>query len=91
MFKELFQDAKNDLKAVANSAITKVAAIGTVVAGTMATAHAEVTLPTTGLDVGEYVSAGIVALAGVFGTILGGWMVFLIVKKSMKASGKALG
>ncbi len=52
---------------------------------------ADVTIPTTGLDIGGYITAAITAVAAVFAVVVGGYFAFLIVKKAMRWAGKALG
>lgn len=60
--------------------------------GTVAAASAaDVTIPTTGLDIGGYITAAITAVAAVFAVVVGGYFAFLIVKKAMRWAGKALG
>jgi uncharacterized membrane protein len=50
-----------------------------------------VTIPDTGLDIGEYITAAITTVAGVFAVVVGGYFAFLIVKKAMRWAGRALG
>jgi uncharacterized membrane protein len=59
-------------------------------AGTSA-CFAQVTLPTTGVDVGEYISAGITAVATVIGVAVGGFVSFLVVRKGLKWCSRGLG
>jgi len=91
MFKGLFQDFKNDLKAIAQSSYTKTAIVLASAGAMIAEAHAEVTLPTTGVNVGEYITAGITAVAAVIGIAVGGYIAFLIVKKALRWAGRAMG
>ncbi len=98
MFKELFQEVKNDVKALANgvkalakSSYTKTAAVLGAAGAMIAEAHAEVTLPTTGVNVGDYITAGITSVAAVVGVALGGYVAFKVVHKGCKWLGKALG
>jgi len=53
-------------------------------------AFAEVTLPTTGVDVGEYITAGITALGAVVAVAIGGYVAFLLIKKACKWVSKAM-
>ena len=55
-----------------------------------ATFAGEVTLPNIGVDVGDYVSAGITTLGAVVAVAIGGYAAFLIVRKSLKWIGRAL-
>ena len=60
----------------------------------MASAFADgsgVTLPSTGVDVGDYLTAGITAVAAVIGIAVGGYIAFLVVKKALRWAGKAMG
>jgi hypothetical protein len=60
--------------------------------GAVASASAaDVTIPTTGLDIAGYITAAITAVAAVFAVVVGGYFAFLIVKKAMRWAGKALG
>lgn len=50
-----------------------------------------VTLPSTGIDVGEYVTAAITALGSVLAVVVGGYFAFLLVKKALRWAGRAMG
>ena len=91
MFKKAISYVSKKAHALAKSAALKCAVVVGVVGGLIADAHAEVTLPTTGVNVGEYITAGITGVAAVIGICVGGFIAFLIVKKSLKWSGRAMG
>jgi len=91
MFKKAIWYVSKKAQALAKSTALKTAAVVGVVGGMIAEAHAEVTLPTTGVDVGEYITAGITAVAAVIGVAVGGYIAFLIVRKALKWSSKAMG
>ncbi|MDD5597257.1 MAG: hypothetical protein PHV82_04895 [Victivallaceae bacterium] len=57
---------------------------------TASSAHAEVTLPTT-VDVTEYITAGITAMALIVAAALGGYTAFLLIRKAFRWLGRALG
>lgn len=50
-----------------------------------------VTLPDTGLDIGAYLSAGIVAMGSIVAVAVGGYCAFLLIRKGIRWAGKALG
>jgi hypothetical protein len=52
---------------------------------------ADVTIPTTGIDVAGYVTAAITALGGVVAVVIGGFFAWLIIKKAVGWAGRALG
>jgi len=54
-------------------------------------AKAEVSIPTIGTDVSEYISSAILLLGGVVGVAVGGYAAFLVVKKALRWLGRALG
>lgn len=60
--------------------------------GLTCSAFAEaVALPTTGVNVGDYLTAGITAVAAVIGIAVGGYIAFMVVKKALRWAGKAMG
>lgn len=69
-----------------SSGIKKTAVTCCVLAATVmlaSTASAEVTLPATGVDIGEYITAGITALGGVVAVAIGGYIAFLLVGRGL--------
>lgn len=71
---------------------TKFAHVAAVlVAGTASAFAADVTIPTTGLDIGAYITAGITAMAAVAAVAVGGYFAFLIIRKGIRWAGKAMG
>lgn len=52
---------------------------------------ATVTLPTTGIDMEEYVAAGILALGGTAAAAIGGYVAYAIVIRSVRWLGVAMG
>ena len=47
-------------------------------------AHAQVTLPDTGIDIPGHVTAGITAMGLIAGAALGGYMAFLLIRRGMR-------
>jgi len=70
-------------KLVRSLALVPVAAV--------AMATDSVTIPSTGLDVGAYITAGAAAMATVAATAVGFWFAFKIIKKGLRWAGRALG
>jgi len=64
--------------------------LGAALAAAPAMFAGEVTLPNIGVDVSDYVTAGITALGAVVAVAVGGYAAFLIVRKALKWIGKAL-
>lgn len=57
----------------------------------VASAADPVTIPTTGCDIGGFITAGITAVAAVVAVAVGGYFAFLIVKKGIRWASKAMG
>lgn len=49
-----------------------------------------VTLPDTGVNIADYISAGITYMGGVVAVAVGGYAAFLIVRKALRWIGRAL-
>jgi len=56
-----------------------------------AASAADVVIPTTGLDIGGFITAGIAAMAAVAAVAVGGYFAFLIIKKGIRWASKAMG
>lgn len=72
-------------KEVINDVSLKVMlAVGAVMVGMSASAQEAVTLPSTGVDVGAYATAGITTLGGIVAICVGGVIAFMLVKWGIK-------
>lgn len=52
--------------------------------------QAQATLPDTGVDVSEYVSAAITQMGTIMGTVIAGFCAFLVIRKGMSAARRAI-
>lgn len=66
-------------------------ALSLLVLAAVASAADPVTLPSTGLDIGAFITAGITAVAAVVAIAVGGYFAFLIVRKGIRWASKAMG
>ena len=83
----MFKSIRNSV----DKGVAKIAGTTAVITGLAASSFAEVTLPTTGVNVGDYLTAGITAVAAVIGIAVGGYIAFLVVRKALRWAGKAMG
>lgn len=89
----------DSLKKVGSASAEKVCNMGkttavmgiTALTAVSAMAADPVVLPETGVDVGAYISAGILALGAVVGVAVGGYIAFLIIRKALRWSGRSMG
>ena len=51
----------------------------------------DATIPSTGVDTGAFITAGILTMGGVAAVAVGGYFAFLVIKKGLAWAGKALG
>jgi hypothetical protein len=85
--------AGRDVGKFANTALGRVCAGVGLTVGTASTsfAAAAVTIPDTGIDMGGYITAAILAIGGVIAVVVGGHFAFLLIRKAMAWASKALG
>lgn len=89
--KESFVEAVEMGKKLAGNKVLATVAVAMMFGVCSSFATGGVTLPSTGIDVGEYVTAAITALGVVLAAVVGGYFAFLLIKKAMRWAGKALG
>lgn len=56
-----------------------------------AASAADVVIPSTGCDIGGFITAGITAMAAIAAIAVGGYFAFLLIKKGIRWAGKAMG
>lgn len=94
LIKSFKTDVRADFSALSRklkahkSLLTMLLVLGLIVAGN--TVSAEVTLPAT-VDVTEYITAGVAAMAIIVAAALGGYTAFLLIRKAFRWLNKALG
>jgi hypothetical protein len=89
--KESFAEAVEKTAGLGKNKVLSTIAVALMIGASSAFATGGVTLPTTGIDVAEYVTAAITGLGVVLAAVVGGYFAFLLVKKGLKWAGKALG
>jgi len=89
--KESFVEAVQRTAELGKNKVLATIAVALMVGVSSSFATGGVTLPSTGIDVAEYVTAAITALGVVLAAVVGGYFAFLLIKKAMRWAGKALG
>jgi|GEM_PF-4397656 len=72
------------------AAVLSAVALAVVLFANGSSAFAQAALATTNIDVGEYVTLGITALAGVVTVVVGGFFAFLVIRKALSWGRRAL-
>jgi len=91
----MFSMVKNDLRKVSNLVsrfkATLMALLLLCFVFLANSSYATVTLPETGVDMTEYITAGIAAMGVIVAAALGGYIAFLLIRKAFRWLGKAIG
>ena len=89
MVKKDFNRVQNFVRA--NKRVLVAACVGGVALIGANSASATATIPDIGVDVVEYMAAGIAAMGLIVASALGGYVAFLLIRKAFRWLGKSIG